>query len=54
MPHRIAILKPVPPPNHPRCCICNDPFTLEMERDEGVCVNCAAEAGDCSNIPEAS
>jgi len=43
-----------PAPRVTRFCACGEPLTLEMEFDEGVCVDCMADAArDTEPTPEA-
>lgn len=47
----------VPPSPRLELCACGEPLELEMERDEGLCVDCQAERAGCSNgvlFPEAA
>lgn len=41
---------PFAPPAPPKCA-CGEPLALEMERDDGICVQCAAEAAGVRNEP---
>lgn len=42
---------PMPHPAEFRLCACGEPLTLEMEHDEGTCVECQARAAQLAQVP---
>lgn len=44
--------EPTPAPEPPAACACGEPLDMEMEKDEGRCVNCAFEAAEAGYVAE--